>query len=230
MNVKKYATSMGCLALTALICFVVMHLMSLASVEEWVGAVAGSVIFVTMLIITLVYRKIFAVRVAAIIINAVGDGLAVSSLFVHLGAYPEIWESAVVFAGLLVAFLLYALPTAIKMLRERPIIFMGLYICLILAGLICGAVLTESKICILALMGMIPFTAFLITTAVKADGLKKHIGNMAYASFAALILVILVVVTVLSEGETLDGLAGVDSGKSKKSKRAAKREMINPEQ
>ena len=208
MITKKCALALGGFALTMLIGLIFMHLMSLFHVSKWVGVGCGGGIFVVMLIFTVIYRKNKVLRYIVIPVNAVGDGLAISSLYVYLGGYPAVWESAAVFGGLCLLLLLYFLLTNIPFFRNHFIISMIAYLVIILAGLITGAVLTKSNAFYLALLGMIPFIAFFITTAARAVDISEHVKNMAYCSFAALIIIIIVVLAILSQGEGLDGLGG----------------------
>ena len=102
MITKKCALSLGGFALTMLLCLITMHVMSLFSISKWVGVGCGGGIFVIMLVIAIIYRKEKYLPFIIIPVNAIGDGLAVSSLYVYLGAYPAVWESAAVFGGLCV--------------------------------------------------------------------------------------------------------------------------------
>lgn len=211
MITKKCALSLGGFALTMLLCLITMHVMSLFSISKWVGVGCGGGIFVIMLVITIIYRKEKYLPFIIIPVNAIGDGLAVSSLYVYLGAYPAVWESAAVFGGLCILLFLYCLLTNIPFFRNHFIISMIAYLAVILAALITCAVLLDSKIFPLALLGLIPFTAFFITTVAKAADAFEHIKNMAYCSFAALIIIIIVVLAIISQGEGLDGLgSGID--------------------
>lgn len=208
MFTKKCALSLGGFALTMLLCFISMHIMSLFNVSKWVGVGCGGGIFVIMLVLAVVFRKNKTLPYIIIPVNAIGDGLAVSSLFVYLGSFPAVWETAVVFAGLCLLLFLYCLLTNVPFFRNHFVISMLAYIAVILAGLITGAVLTESNAFYLALLSLIPFIAFFITTAARASDVAEHVKNSAYCSFAALILIIIVVLVIISQGDGLDGLGG----------------------
>lgn len=218
MITKKCAAALGGFALTMLICLISMYLMSLLGVSKWVGVGCGGGIFVVMLIFTVIYRKNKALRFIVIPVNAIGDGLTISSLYVYLGSYPAVWESAVVFGGLCLLLILYFLLTNVAFFRNHFVISMIAYLIIIFAGLITGAVLTESNAFYLALLSMIPFVAFFITTAAKAVDISEHVKNMAYISFAALIVIIIVVLAIISQGDGLDGLGGGDVNGTKGTK------------
>lgn len=208
MITKKCAVTLGGFALTLLICFITMHVMSLFTLSKWVGVGTGGGVFLIMLAFALIFRKNNLLPFFIIPINAVGDGLALSSLYVHLGAYPAIWETAVVFVGLCFMLTLYCLLTNIPFFRNHFIISMLLYFCIILTALITCAVLVKSRIFPLALMGMIPFTAFFISLATKAENTFNHVRHLSTCSFAALIVIIFVVLIIISQGQALDGAGG----------------------
>ena len=208
MITKKCALSIGGFAITLLICFITMHVMSLFTLSKWVGVGTGGGIFVIMLIFAVIFRKNKLLPFFILPINAIGDGLALSSLYVYLGAYPAVWETAIVFGGLCILLILYCLMTNIPFFRNHFIISMILYFCIILAALIACAVLIKSKIFPLALMGMIPFTAFFITLATKAENSLVHVRHLSTCSFAALIVIIIVVLIIISQGSGLDGAGG----------------------
>lgn len=212
MITKKCALSFAGFALSLLLGVAAMHIMSLFNISQWAGVCTGAGVLAAMLVISLVMRKNPTVRIFAIIVNALASGIAASSLFVYLGSFPKLWETAAVCAALCAAFLLYLLLTNIAFFRERFVLCMIAYAVIVLAGLITGAALTKSNAFYLALLGMIPFIAFFVTTACSAENDKTQIKYMAYASFAVLVLVILVVLTVLSEGDGLDGLDGFTDG------------------
>ena len=208
MITKKCALSLGGFALTMLICFAVMHLMSLFTLSKWVGVSVAIGVFAVMLIVAIVCRKNKYVPFIIIPLNAIGDGLALSSLYVYLGSYPAIWETAIVFGGLCFMLFSYCLLTNIPFFRNHFIISMLIYFFIILAALITCAVLIHSKIFPLALMGMIPFTAFFISLATKAENSLTHVGHLSTCSFAALIVIIIVVLLIISQGDGLDGASG----------------------
>ena len=211
MITKKCALSLGGFALTMLICFITMHVMSLFTLSKWVGIGAGTGIFVIMLILAIIFRHNRVLPFFIIPVNAIGDGLALSSLYVFLGRYPRIRETAVIFGALMFAFLIYCLLTNIRFLRNHFIISMLLYIVMLLVALIMAAAINNTakdhpQIFYLAFLCMIPFISFFITIAKGAENAAKQIKNMAGGSFAALILIIIAVFIIISQGEGLDGL------------------------
>lgn len=224
MITKKCALSLGGFAVTMLICLITMHVMSLFTLSKWVGVGTGIGVMVLMLVLAVALRKRAGIHYFTITVNAVGEGLAASSLFVYLGSFPKLWESAVVFGSLCALLLLYILLTNIPFYRQHFVISMLSYVVVILAGLITGAVLTKSNAFYLALLAAIPFIAFFITTATKAENTKKHIKNLSYCSFAALVLVIIAVLVVISGGDGLDGIGdglggGIDGAAGTRRKR-----------
>ena len=218
MITKKCALSLGGFAITMLICFITMHVMSLVTVSKWVGVGTGIGIFAVMLVFAIVFRKNKLLPFIIIPINAIGDGLALSSLYVYLGSYPQIWETAALFGALLFAMLLYCALTNVQFFRDHFVISMIVYcILLIVILIIVGTVGDTGKqhpqLIFLAALSLIPFIAFFISLATKAENSLKHVKNMSYCSFAALILIIIAVIIVISQGDGLDGLGdGIGGG------------------
>lgn len=218
MITKKCALSFGGFALTMLICFITMYVMSLFTLSKWVGVSAGIGVFAVMLIFAIVYKKNKLLPFIIIPLNAIGDGLALSSLYVYLGAYPAIWETAVLLGALLFAMLLYCALTDIAFFRDHYVISMIVYcvlliVILIIVGTVGDTGKQHPQLIFLAALSLIPFFAFFISLATKAENAAKHIRNLSYCSFAALILIIIAVIIVISQGDGLDGLGdGMGSG------------------
>ncbi|MDE6373922.1 MAG: hypothetical protein K2L72_05415, partial [Clostridia bacterium] len=127
MITKKCALTLGGFALTLIICFVTMHVMELFTLSKWVGVGVAGGLFLIMLIIAVVGRHSNVLPFFIIPINAIGDGLALSSLFVFMGKYPRIWETASIFGALMLAFFIYCLLTNIRFVRNHFIISMLVY-------------------------------------------------------------------------------------------------------
>lgn len=213
MITKKCAISFGGFAVTMLLFLTAMHLMGLFTVSKWAGVGAGTGVMALMLALAIILRKNKTAGFIIIPVNAVCGGIATSSVFVHIGSAPEIWQSAVIFAALCLAFFLYLPLTKIPFVRAHYILSMAEY-CILLLGVLTvvavagGTAKKYAAVFYLAFISMIPFTGFFITLAVKAENPLKHIKNLGYASFAVLILVILAVLAILSGGDGLDGLGG----------------------
>ncbi|MDE7379557.1 MAG: hypothetical protein K2N14_00765 [Clostridia bacterium] len=218
MITKKCAQSFIGFAVTMLICYITMYLMSFFTLSKWVGVSIGVGVFAVMLILALVFRKNKLLPFIIIPINSIGDGLALSSLYVYLGAYPAIWETAVLFGALLLAMLLYCILTNVPYFRNHFIISMITYCVAIIVILITVTVVGVSEnyppqIFYLAFMSLIPFIAFFISLAIKADSTVTHVRNMSRCSFAALIVILIVVIIIISQGDGLDGLGdGIGGG------------------
>ena len=224
MITKKCATSFGVFALSVVIVAVATEIMSFFTLSKWVGVSVGGGLFAVMLILCIIFRKVKGVGVCAIPVNAMAGGIAVSSYYVHIGGFPRLWEIAVAVAVLLLMFLIYCLLTNVAFFRNHFVLCIFLYICVILAAGIVGAVLTDSKIFTFALFCSIPFTAFIVSLAIGAKDGAEHFKNLTVCSFAALILVIIAVLAVISEGDGLDGIGdaftgGTGSGKGGVQKR-----------
>ena len=203
---------------TAALSFVTLHIMSLFNISKWVGVSVGLSLLVVMLVLVLVFNKHLAVKLAALVVNAIADGLAASSLFVHLGEYPLVWQSVAVFAVMAAAFILYMLLTCIPFVARHFKISAAVYI-LIALGISFAClfgVKNSDAACVLALLFMIVFIAFLVSLHIGAEDLSEHITHLTYCSFAELAAVIFIVLVIISEGEALDLPVGDDSGKNKK--------------
>ena len=105
MITKKCALTLGGFALTTFLFFISLHVTSLFKTSKWMGVGVAVGVFVIMLIFTLVYRKNAVLPFFVIPINAIADGLAASSLFTHIGVYPQIWQTAILFAAVNAAFM-----------------------------------------------------------------------------------------------------------------------------
>lgn len=202
--------------------------MSLFSISKWVGVSVALSLFVIMAIQLLVATKtkkikkhLEAVRYIVLTVNAIADGLAISSLFTYIGSFPEIWQSAVVAAGLIILFALYLAVTYIPFARDHYIISMIAYLTVILG--LCIAWCTTANqatksASFLTILYMIIFIAFFITLVVSAYNAEEHIKNVTYASFAGIIVAIIVLAIISESGDLpIDGFGGVDStGATKK--------------
>ena len=81
MITKKCALTFSGFALTLLLFYITVHVMSLFTISKWVGVGVSSGVFVIMLVFTLLYRKNKILPFFVIPINAIADGVAASSLF-----------------------------------------------------------------------------------------------------------------------------------------------------
>ncbi len=190
--------------------FTALHLMSLARLNKWIGASIGAGIFVITFILIIVLKKHVGAKYAIICVNAIADGIAASSLFVYMGAFPEIWHSVVLLLTMCALFLLYLVLTKLNFLRTHYIICMTLYLSILVASAIAAAATTKLPIFALACLALLPFTAFFITTVIRSIDDTEHIGKISIASFAALAAVIVAVLIVVSEGDLDLGGGSVD--------------------
>lgn len=208
MITKKCFVSLLTFSLTLLICFVSMHIMQLFTVSKYTGVITGLVISIVTFILLLKFKKYKFYNHLVILTNAIASGLALSSLFVYLGTFPQIWHSAILFAVLVVLFYLYNLFCNLSFFKRHYILCIIIFCILIIAGFLTGFILTNSPVSILACLCVIPFISFLSSTITSAQNKNKHMNNIAFCSFSALIIVSIVVLIIISEGEALDGLTG----------------------
>lgn len=223
---KKSLLSLCLFGASMLLSFVTMHVMSLFDISKWVGVSVGLALFIIMFVLVAVFKRHMAAKIAALIVNPIADGLAISSLFVHLGAYPPIWQTAVSFSVLFGSFLLYLLLTYLPFTRRHYIISMLCYVAVVL-GVFLTVTLTAEKLCVgvfaLTLIYFIVFISYFVTLAITAYDIPEHIMHIAYCTFVALALVIIVVLIVISQGDCGDGCdcgggggGGIDGGSKKR--------------
>lgn len=200
------------------VAIVAMHLFLLIHANKWVGFGVGTGVMVISLIVSLVVRAVHDRRfpiglvVLFLFINGAASGIAVSSLYTHLGYAPTVMETAYVGGMSAILFAIYCFLAKIELLWRLP----GLWICgflaLLLTGGIIGICLSSKAIFSLALLLLIPMTAFLITTVLATENANHHGVALVFASLAALFVILIVVLVVISEGEGLDILDGFGGG------------------
>lgn len=204
--------------------FTTIHIMQMLTANKWVGVSVGLSLFVTTLMLELMNACAFnsrkGIHIAALVINAIADGLAASSLFVHLGKFPQVWQSAVVLTVMLGAFALYILLTYIPFARNHYISSIAMYVTIIfVAGLTCLLCLPNAlAACALTLLYLAVFIAFLVSLPITARNTSEHLKHITYCSFAALATVIIIVLIVLSEGD-LDITPDLGGGAPNKDKK-----------
>ena len=213
---KKCLLSAVTFAVFSSLCLVAMHLMLLADISKWVGVGCGGAILIISLVIYLVFFRKSKHNVAWItLFSAIGCGLSISSMYVHLGKAPAIIESLIVWGILTILFFGYCFMTNIPFLKNHPRISLLIFCLLVFTGAIVGICLSPRTLRIafsLAMMLLILFCIFLITIAVDASDEISHFHHLTYASFSILFIVIIVVLIVLSNGEFGDGLGdGISS-------------------
>lgn len=217
---KKSLLSLYLFAASTVLSFVTIHIMSLFDISKWVGVSVALSLFVVMAILLLVATKkkkvkkhIKAVRYATLAVNAIADGLAISSLFTYLGRFPQVWQSAAAAAVLIAVFALYLLLTYIPFTRQHYIISMVLYVLVVVGGGIafCATASQSVKaVSVLTLLYMIIFIAFFIPLADNTYNAEEHIEKITYFSFAGIIVAI-IVLAIISESDA-DFLSGLDGG------------------
>lgn len=223
---KKSLLSLLLFAASTVVSFATVHIMGLLTTNKWVGVSTAIPMFIVMFIVLLIVSKMiekFAkpARYIALAVNAIADGMAISSLFMHLGNFPEVWQTVLSAAGLIGLFALYLVITYIPFTRKHYIISMTIYALIVIGAISawCGTATQSTKaMSLLTILYMIVFIAFFIPLADNAHCAEEHIKTVSYFSFAGLIIAIIVLVIMSDGGDLpLDGLACVDSvGSSKK--------------
>ena len=146
-------------------------------------------------------------------INGIANGIAVSSLFVYLDKFPEIWHTALLFVALCILFYLYCILAKLSFFQKHFVICIGLYMLILIAiGVTCLVVVAKAVFA-LALLCLIPFLSFLILLVAQARDFFELMKVGIYCSFSVLALIIVVVLIVISEGNALDGIGdGIGDG------------------
>ena len=195
-----------------------LHIMLLFDINKWVGVSVGIALLIITLIAFCISKKSPIWCIAAVVVNAIGDGIAASSLFVHIGVTPELWKSAVCFAVMCAAFIIYCLFTNIRVISEHPVIFTIAYLAVLLSVLITITVLYAAlrPTCYIALLFFVMFIAYVISTAIDAYDVAEQCKTLAYCSFTALAIIIIVVLIVLSDGDFTPDFGGGGGGSGKK--------------
>ena len=219
---KKCLISFFTYTLFSAVCLISMHLMLLIDVNKYVGVGIGSGILAISFVLYMIFRKNCKLRgwiLLFLFASAIGSGLAISSLYVYLGAVPSIIYSFCVWGAYVILFLAYCLFANIPLFKRFPRICMFVYGLLAFAGGIIGIVLSSKIIFSLALMIFILFISYLATIVAHSNNLIEHTKKLALASFIGLFIIVIVVLIVISEGDSLDALdVYPGSGSHKKSK------------
>lgn len=203
------------------VCLTVMHLMLLVPMNKWIGVSCGvGVLIINLTVYMFFFRKSKRNVAWLSLFSAVGCGLAISSMYVHLGVAPTPLQSLAVWGALVALFFLYCFMTNIPLLKRFPRLSLLFFLLLTYAGGIVGICLSSKTVFSLVLLMLILFTAFLITIAVSAASVEHHSHHLTTASFIILFIVIIVVLIVLSQGDIGDGLTfdGFGGGTPQKKK------------
>ena len=205
---KKCLMSFIAYLLLSAVCLVGMHLMLLASVNKYVGVgVGGGILIIAFVLYIVFHTKVrIGKRISLLILaSAIGDGLAISSLYVYMGTAPKIIESLCIFGAYAALFLAYCLLANLSLFRRFPRVCLTVFGILVLAGSVVGIIFSSKTIFSLAIMMFIPFISYLVTILAGSKDYGDHINNLVLASFMGLLVVVIVVLIVISEGDALDG-------------------------
>ena len=186
-----------------------MYLMLLLDVNKYVGVLTGLALMIFNLCLSIAFGKKPMFPIYTLIANAIACGIASSSLYVHLGWTPKIWQSLAIWATLSAIFAVYCILTNLNFIKRFPKTCIAIFLCALLAIGITGECLSDFPFS-LALLVYIPFASLLITILIKAENTQTHFHHISIASFAALILVIIIVLIAISDGDGIDGIDGMD--------------------
>lgn len=214
---KKSLLSLCVFGASTVLSFVTIHIMQLICTNKWVGVSVALVLFAVMLIMLVIITKkaekyMTAARFVAIGVNAIADGLALSSFFTYVGGFPKVWQSVVAVVVLVGIFALYFPITYLSFVRNHYKISMLLYVLAVIGvGVTVCATATRAivGISLLVMLYVIIFIAFFISLADRAHNAEEHIETMTYSSFAG-VLVAFIVLAIISESDA-DFLSGADA-------------------
>lgn len=212
---KKKLLSLSAFAMTLSLCLVSMHIMSLFTIPYWLGVTIALGIFCIMLILLIALRKNKIMHCLVIPVNAIASGIALSSMYVYLESFPLVWQSACVFAALIVAFAVYCLLANIPFFNNHYVVCIAIYLLLLITAAALGMVFSDIIPFSLAMVELIPVISYLISLVLPSKDGTDHIKNLAYCSFAAFIFVIFAVLAVITQGDALDSLVPTGSDKNK---------------
>lgn len=215
---KRVITLFLCIAQTALT-FIGLTAFGYFNFNKWVGVGVGGGIMLLCLIIALILKK--KAYLPVMLFNSLAVGIAISSLYTHLGSFPPTPHTALAAAGNALLFGLYCILSRTKLLKSHPIICGLVFLALVLGLEITGAVLISPKVFGFALFLFLNLASHVIALSSVAENPDDLIKKLAVASFAVLALTIFIVIVIISEGDGLDGLGDAlvpDAAPSKKKK------------
>ena len=217
---KKCLWSFFTFSIFVAICIISMQLMLLAPLDEWVGVSIGSVILIfNFIFYSAFFRRKRGNVILLSLINAIGSGITMSSLYVYLGSAPTILQSVCIWLGFVFLFFIYCLLTNTSLLKNFPKRCLLIFGLLLLIGAIVGMCISSKIIFSFILMLLILFYAFLTTIVISTRNVHTHCHNILKSSFFILCIVIIVVLIVISQGDGLDGLDFPSAEKSSKTKK-----------
>ncbi len=224
---KKPLISACVFAGFSLICVFFMNITLLFPFNKWIGVSVGlSLVVLNAIFSFLVFRLKKSKReigkkqaFAIILINAIGCGIGISSLYVYFGWAPTVAESFVGIVPLIGAFFLYVLLSDVKLFRKHSIISLSVYCAVIIVGLVLGCIFFSQSVFSLSIALSLVFIGFMITCVLRDESEGEYIRHLVIFSFFIVFVVLLIVLIIISEGDGIDGVDAIpDGNKNKKRK------------
>lgn len=210
---RKALCSLITYALASAICLVSMHLMLLVHVNKYVGvSVGGGVLVVAFILLNVFFReKQESLLILLFLpIAAIACGLAISSLYVHLGTAPEIKSSLCIWGAYVGLFLVYCLLAYIPFFRQHPYFCLTIYGLLVLAGGIVGISLSSTVIFSLVLLLFLLFISCLATLVAESKNRREQNYYLAMFYFIAMFFIVVIVLVVIGGADGCDSCDGGD--------------------
>ncbi len=188
--------------ISVILTFAGFTVFSLFNVSQWVGVGVGGGIFVVSAVIALAVRKSSYMPVS--LVNSLALGITISSLYVYLGYFPPVWQTALVTVGTAGLFGAFCLLTKTAFFETHPIIG-GIGFLLVVAVFeILGAIFISPYVFGYALFLFMTLAGYVLVLSCKANDVYGLIKNIAIASFTVLILAVIIVLVILTEGDGAD--------------------------
>lgn len=188
--------------------FAALSVFGLFNLSKWTGLCVGGGIFIVSAVIALTVRRKSYVPVA--IANSLAFGITVSSLYVYLGQFPSVWQTATVTACTVILFGAFCLLTKTAFFERHPVVGGVCFLAVIAVIEILGAIFVSYYVFGYALFLFLALAGYVLVLSVKAkdaDGLIKHI---AIISFTVLIFAMFIVLVIVTQGDVADpGIAEV---------------------
>ncbi len=193
--------------------FAALSVFGLFSLNKWTGLSVGAGIFIVSAVIALTVRGKSYVPVA--IANSIAFGITVSSLYVYLGQFPSVWQTAAVTACSLILFGAFCLLTKTAFFEAHPVLGGIFFLSVVAVFEILGAIFISPYVFGYALFLFMTLAGYVLVLSVKAEDANGLIKHITIISFTVLIFAMYIVLIILTQGDIADpGIAEVFTGGS----------------
>ncbi|MGN1061357.1 MAG: hypothetical protein ACI4QN_06450 [Candidatus Coproplasma sp.] len=219
LNNKRLIVFSFCVISVALT-FIGLAIFSLFTLNKFVGVGTGTGIVVICGVIALTVKKTSYMPV--IIANALAVGIAISSMYTHLGFFPPVWQLALIAFGTAALFGIFCLFTKTPLFEKHHIVCGIVYLLIVLTAEILLTVFVSPYVFAFALFLFMTLAAHVLTLSARAKDLNMLIHNLTVCSFTVLLLAVLIVIAIITEGDGAEAVAELftasDGSKTNKTK------------